>query len=150
MSRLKKVDILTRLAATPDEPTVREAISELRALRRRVALLESAKRLYRIQKAADAECAVSKECFTAVSSDDIKRKWVQEHDLFIADGRVFAAVDTDTHMYFMDAITGSLYNFGECLTSPRGRTGFVRDQAKASAMLMAWKPKGDVDGDGDD
>jgi hypothetical protein len=57
----------------------------------------------------------------------------------MAGGRVFAAVDTATHVYFMDAITGSLYSFGECLTSTHGRTGFVRDRKTATKILSEFE-----------
>ena len=134
----KKTDILTRLAADPMEH-VTEAITEIRSLRRELSIVKSANRVYRITKASDAECAATKECYSALVSLDSKKKWMEDRDLFVADGRVFALVDTHTGVYFMDAITGSLYNFGECLTSVHGRTGFVRDREKATRILMQFK-----------
>lgn len=141
MSRPKKTDLLTRLAATPDASDINEAVSELRRLRREVTMLKSSHRLYRIQKSDSADCALAKECYSSLVSGDSKAKWMEERDLFVADGRAFAAVDTETHIYFMDVITGSLYNFGECLTSVHGRTGFIRDRAKAMEIIRAFNKK---------
>jgi hypothetical protein len=139
---------MTRLTADPTEH-YEEAITEIRRLRRELAILKSANRVYRITKASDAECAATKECYSALVSLDSKKKWMEDRDLFVADGRVFALVDTHTGVYFMDAITGSLYNFGECLTSVHGRTGFVRDREKAMTILMqlrAVAPSGGTGG----
>lgn len=135
----KKTDVITRLTGTPAESDIADAVSELRNLRRELKTLKSANRLYRISKASDAECAADKECFSPLVSIESKRKWIDDHDLFMTDGRVFAAVDTMTHIYFMDAITGSLYNFGECMTSIHGRTGFVRDHEMAEKLLMRFR-----------
>ena len=131
----KKTDILTRLTAAPMEH-VAEAITEIRSLRRELSIVKSANRAYRITKASDAECAATKECYSALVSMESKKKWMEDRDLFVADGRVFALVDTMSHVYFMDAITGSLYALGECLTSVHGRTGFVRDREKAMNILL--------------
>lgn len=147
MSRLKKLELLTRLSVPhPEAADINEAITELRSLRRGMSILRSANRLYRIEKASGADCASAKECFSSLVSAVTKRKWIDDHDLFISDGRVFAVVDTQTRVFFMDAITGSLYNLGECLTSSTGRTGFLRDKEKATAILMGFKgPRGDDD-----
>jgi hypothetical protein len=144
----KKTDIMTRLAATPTEH-YEEAITEIRRLRRELSIVKSGTRVYRISKASDAECAATKECYSALVSIDSKKKWMEDRDLFVADGRAFALVDTHTGVYFMDAITGSLYNFGECMTSVHGRTGFVRDREKAMNILMqlrAVAPSGGTGG----
>lgn len=149
MSRLKKVDIITRLQSEPNEKHIAEVISEVRQLRREMAAYKAAPPgPRRIQKATDAECALAKECFSSIISAENKRKWMDERDLFVADGRAFVVVDTPTHLYFMDAITGSLYNFGECLTSTRGRTGFVRDRARAEQILSKFR--GECSGGSDD
>ena len=150
MSRLKKVDILTRLSTAYTTEDVSEAVTEIRRLRREMGVLKSSHRLYRIEMASDAECAASKECFSSLISAESKRRWIDDRDLFMADGRVFAAVDTAKRIYFMDAITGSLYNFGECLTSVHGRTGFVRNREAAIKYLMGFKgasTNGGGDGD---
>lgn len=137
--RTKKVDITTRLKKEATAKHIDEAILEIRRLRREIAVLKSSNRLYRITRASDADCAASRECFSSLVSTDNKKKWIADRDLFIADDRVFVAVDTHTKIYFMDAITGSLYNFGECLTSNFGRTGFVRNKEKATEILMNFK-----------
>ena len=148
MSR-SKTDIITRLKNDPDEKHIDEALNELRRLRREVDMLKSSHRLYRISKAHGANCASAGECYSGLVSAESKRRWLVDHDLFVADGRAFAAVDTITHIYFMDAITGSLYNFGECLTSVHGRTGFVRDREAATKLLLNFKGAGVGGGDGD-
>lgn len=146
MSRAKRVDVVTRLLASPDEATVKEAVAELRQLRREVMTLKSTSRLYRIKKAQDAECAASNECYSTVVSMDSKRKWINDHDLFIADGRVFAAVDTMSRLYFMDAITGTLYDFGQSCTGTLKHGGFVRDQDEGARILMQFKGSGNANG----
>ena len=145
----KTTDVITRLTGTPTESDIADAVSEIRNLRRELKTLKSANRLYRIEMASDADCAAARECFSSLISAESKRKWIDDRDLFMADGRVFAVVDTASRIFFMDAITGSLYNFGECLTSIHGRTGFVRDREAATKLLLNFKGAGVGGGDGD-
>jgi len=64
-----------------------------------------------------------------------------------ADGKVLALVDTVDAIYFMDAITGSLYQFGNCLTSNVLKTsGLKRNKVAAASNLMNKK----IDGVGDE
>jgi len=94
--------------------------------------------MHRIKLAAGLNLASEGECFTPTLTPESKKKWIAEHDLFIANGRTFALVDTHTHVYFMDCITGSLYQFGECLTSTELKyNGFRRDNEQAAKILMA-------------
>jgi len=135
---LKKSDIVMRLKGRPSASVAGEAISEIRRLRRELAIAKSANRLHRIEKVSDADCATAKECYSTIISKENRAKWMDEHDLFVSDGRVFAAVDTQHSIYFMDAITGSLHALGECLTSSTlRRTGFVRDREAAMKILLA-------------
>lgn len=86
-----------------------------------------------------AKCASADSCFPLAAITKARQHWIHTHDLFLDDtGRVFALVDTATRVYFMDAITGSLYQFGECLTSDDLRVkSLVRDQEKATSILMS-------------
>ena len=94
--------------------------------------------MYRIKLAAGLNLASGDECFTPTLTPESKRKWIDEHDLFIANGRTFALVDTFNCVYFMDCITGSLYQFGECLSSSELKfTDFRREQDRAAKILMA-------------
>ena len=95
----------------------------------------------RIKISREAKCAQGKFCFPLNSKIEAKQKWVDEHDLFTdADGKVFTLVDTIEKIYFMDAITGSLYQFGNCLTSSTLKAeSLKRNQAAAGTILMNKK-----------
>ncbi len=94
--------------------------------------------LTRIELAAGIILAAESECFTPTLSAESKKKWIDEHDLFVANGRAFALVDTFNCVYFMDCITGSLYQFGECLTSTDLKyRDFIRDNDRATKILIA-------------
>ena len=100
--------------------------------------VEEVRSLTRIKLAAGITLAAESECFTATLSSESKRKWIKEHDLFVTGGRAFALVDTATYVYFMDAVTGTLYQFGECLTSSDLKyRDFTRDNDKAAKILMS-------------
>ena len=100
--------------------------------------VEEVRSLTRIKLAAGITLAAESECFTPTLSAESKEKWIKEHDLFVTGGRAFALVDTATYVYFMDAVTGTLYQFGECLTSSDLKyRDFTRDNDKAAKILMA-------------
>lgn len=95
-----------------------------------------AKPVQRIVISTEAHCADSRFCCTRGN----RTRWIEEHDLFLADdGRVYALVDTPLHVYFMDAITGSLIDVaGQHRTNADKQvTGFRRDQTEAAMKLMA-------------
>lgn len=100
-------------------------------------------KIARISIAQTADCAAERYCFALSANNDTKAKWIDEHDLFTAnDGRIYTLVDTTKRVYFMDAITGTLFQFGECVTSQRlNPRKFVRDNEKAAAILMEIKAK---------
>lgn len=94
----------------------------------------------RIALLQDVDCAQAKFCFPLEGKSRAQKEaWIDSHDLFVDDdGRVFALVDTPTRVYFMHSITGSLYQFGECLTSSYlSCHGLLRDRVAARAWLMA-------------
>lgn len=95
--------------------------------------------LARITLSTEGICAAARDCFHKAGTKANRQKWIDEHDLFVSeDGRAFALVDTEREVYFMDAITGTLYSLGQCHTSDHGvRTRFVRDREKASDVLMS-------------
>lgn len=111
--------------------------------RKIVAQIVNHGKIARISIAQTADCAAERYCFALSAKNDTKSKWLDEHDLFIAnDGRVYTLVDTTKRVYFMDAITGTLFQFGECMTSQRlNPSKFVRDNEKATKMLMAMQAK---------
>ena len=95
----------------------------------------SAKPLQRIVISAEAHCAA--EQYTCKQGN--RKKWIEEHDLFLADdGRVYALVDTPSHVYFMDAITGSLIDVaGQHRTNADKQvSGFRRSQMEAGLKLL--------------
>ena len=91
----------------------------------------------RITISQESECATSTHCFPVSGTKANKDKWIKNNDMFISDdGRVYALVDTLSHVYFMDAITGSLYQFCKCLSSDRLKApSFRRDPVKAAMIL---------------
>lgn len=91
-----------------------------------------------IVTASDAKCAQAQYCFTGTMKPDRKRAWIERNDLFLNGDRIFALVTTTEEIFYMDAITGSLYALGECLTSPIGRTGFRRDNLRAAERLLNY------------
>ena len=94
--------------------------------------------MQRITFAAGINLAADNECFSPTLNPESKKAWIYRHDLFVAGGRAFALVDTHTDVYFMDCVTGTLYQFGECLTSTELKyTDFRRDKDKAERILMA-------------
>jgi hypothetical protein len=104
--------------------------------------------IQRIKLSQDAECAQAQYCFPVNAKASAKTMWVENHDLFVCDNRAFALVDTPKQVYFMDAVTGSLYQFGACVSSDfLTRHRFVRDHAKAAKILMSVKAAGDDDED---
>ena len=89
--------------------------------------------------AADSKCAHMKWCFSAAVPKKAKEEWCQGHDLFLSDdNRVFCLVQTSSQVYFMDAITGSLYSFGECKSSSRLKLKIDgRNQKRATSILLS-------------
>lgn len=100
--------------------------------------VQEVRSLTRIKLAAGLILAAESECFTPTLSAESKKKWIKEHDLFVTGGRAFALVDTANYVYFMDCVTGTLYQFGECLTSTELKhRDFIRDYDRAEKILMA-------------
>lgn len=84
-------------------------------------------------------CAASLECFTNNKKKAEKKKWIDEHDLYMTSfGRVMSK-HQDT---YMDAVTGSFYDLdGRCRSSFTLELGEVwKDQEGAAAQLMAMNP----------
>lgn len=101
----------------------------------------------RIKFSLDGMCASEREAFNPGSQAKTKKEWIDAHDLFISDtGDVFALVDSISRVFFMDAITGSLYEFGNCLTSDVLKIkGLRRNRDKASKKLMEMKVVNEVE-----
>lgn len=86
---------------------------------------------------AGIKCADTRACFRPVGLASAKKKWIAKHDLFVGGGRAFVLVDTAKEVFFMDAVTGSLYQFGRCRSSDRlSIPGLRRDKKKAAEILM--------------
>lgn len=92
----------------------------------------------RITVNKDGQCAAEKFCFQIRSNNEKKEKWIKEHDLFVSDtGRAYALVDTTSCVYFMDCVTGSLYQFGECISASALKIfGLRRDKEAARQYLL--------------
>lgn len=101
----------------------------------------------RIKISDEAKCVAAAHCFPLNGMKEMKRKWTEKHDLFLDKvGRVFALVDSADSVYFMDAITGSLYQFGNCLTSDTLKAGSLkRNNKKATELLLGMKVEAESD-----
>lgn len=113
-------------------------LSEKQRLLAEIEKLNQRKTPVLITLARDANCAQAQYCFANGMKADRKKAWIERHDLFLNGDRVFALVSTTKEVFYMDCITGSLYALGECMTSPIGRAGFKRDNAKAAERLMNY------------
>lgn len=107
-----------------------------------------------ISTSTEGFCARGVDCFL-INAKDKKSKqrghvWLKKHRLFIGDcgsqKRVFALVGVihgeRVKAYFMDAITGSLYD-GRTKHAPSSLlsvSNLVRDQKAASQLLANWIP----------
>ena len=85
----------------------------------------------------EGNCASSSECWPPTAQRSAKLKWLDERSLYVSDKhRVFFKRGTT----FCDAITGTLYRDGRCLSSDTLELGDVkRDQKGAIEILMAIK-----------
>ncbi len=91
----------------------------------------------RIKLSIGANCAAEKYCFPLQGKKESKQKWIDANDLFTDNSkRVFALVDTLDQVYFMDAITGSLYRFGDCETSSNLKAHGIKRNHEAKNILM--------------
>jgi hypothetical protein len=100
----------------------------------------------RIKLYAEADCAQATCCFPVDQGVARKQAWIEEHDLFVDSdgGRVLALVDTEDRVFFMDAVTGSLYQWGRCMTSDSlTLRGPVRDKELARSKLLSVKTEDD-------
>lgn len=72
-----------------------------------------------------------------------KKDWISRHTLFIGDKRVFVPGCLGDRFFWMDAITGTLYDsHGICKTSDVMSLDVMRlchDQEKAGKILMSAK-----------
>lgn len=95
--------------------------------------------MIRIRISREGSFADERDLFNMASKKSTKEEWIEKHDLFVSDdGTVFALVDTPNRVFFMDAVTGSLYEFGFCLSSMTLRAAWLRrNKAKAREILMA-------------
>jgi len=91
-----------------------------------------------IKLSIHAKCAVASECYSAVMPKASRKEWIGQRDLHVdGDGRVFVMLGLPKHKAFMDAITGSLYKNGGCLTSDALKLRKPkRNQLRASQILM--------------
>ena len=94
--------------------------------------------MMRITLSADTRCAQAKHCFNPASKKALQAKWFDDNDLFVNDDmtRAYALVDTRSEVFFMDAITGTLYQLGECQSSDRPKLGkLYRNHDKAISII---------------
>jgi len=85
----------------------------------------------------EGDCATSSECWMPSAKKAAKEAWLEWRQLYTSNqNRVFFK----RGVTFVDAITGSLYRDGRCLTASRLKVGEIkRNQKGAAAILMAIK-----------
>jgi hypothetical protein len=85
----------------------------------------------------EGDCATSSECWMASAKKPAKLAWLEWRQLYTSEtNRVFFK----RGVTYVDAITGSLYRDGRCLTSSRLKLGEIkRNQKGGAAILMAIK-----------
>ena len=85
----------------------------------------------------DGDCAAASECWAPTSNPLSKIAWLEWRELYTSDrGRVLFKRGTT----YVDAITGTMYRDGRCLSSNTLELGNVkRDQKGGAAILMAMK-----------
>ncbi len=102
------------------------------------------------QRADDFMCVHTLRVFSPGAKKDVKKRWIDDHDLWIADvsnqERVLTPVVMSGLLVWMDAITGSTYDsHGRCMTSDvleiRLDTLF-QNQDRAAEILMSITCKG--------
>ena len=90
-----------------------------------------------VQLGNEGTCAASSECWMPSAKKIAKMAWLEWRELYTSDkNRVLYKRGTT----YVDAITGTLYRDGRCLSSYTLELGEVkRDQKGAAAILMAIK-----------
>ena len=85
----------------------------------------------------EGDCATSSECWMPSAKKLAKEAWLEWRQLYTSDtNRVFFK----RGITYVDAITGSLYRDGRCLTSSKLKLGDIkRNQKGGAAILMAIK-----------
>lgn len=92
-----------------------------------------------------ADCAVERNCFSVTAKNNKKMEWIDTHNPMVDEnGRVFINVVASKKGVLteciMDAVTGSLYKDGVCLSNPFMRLGKLKqDKAAATKFLMSLK-----------
>ena len=83
----------------------------------------------------EGDCASSRECFISVGKKSSKQAWCDERELYLSsNGRVYVG----SGITFIDAVTGTMFRDGRCLSSDYVTMGnVVRNQKGATAVLMA-------------
>lgn len=81
--------------------------------------------------------------FDVIKSKPLKKAWIEKRSLWVGGERVFTPVVLNSTFYWMDAITGTLYeSCGVCKTSDILMLDVSRlryDPAKAEKILMSAK-----------
>jgi hypothetical protein len=85
----------------------------------------------------DGDCATASECWAQTSNPLSKIAWLEWRELYTSDrGRVLFKRGTT----YVDAVTGTMYRDGRCLSSNTLELGNVkRDQKGGAAILMEMK-----------
>jgi hypothetical protein len=73
-----------------------------------------------VHLADNCDAAKEKYCYMPTSKRKFREEWIAEHTLYLDEtGRVYTDVLLHGEPAIMDAMTGSLYRDGKCLSSSR-------------------------------
>ncbi len=105
------------------------------------------------QLGENAFCVHSLRLFLPAQKKEVKRRWLDQHDLWVAEisgvQRVFTPVVLAGMLLWMDAVTGSVYlGNGRSMTSAVLNikiSSVLQNKAKAEEMLMALSVKEELE-----
>lgn len=90
-----------------------------------------------VHLADNCDAAKQKYCYVPTMQKSLRDAWLSSHELFLDEiGRVYTPVSLHGNPVIMDAMTGSLYRDGQCLSSSRLQLGkLTKNQEKACQIL---------------
>ena len=90
-----------------------------------------------VRVAENCYAARERDCYTPTSQRTFREAWLASHELFIDEnGRVYTDVLLDEEPLIMDAMTGSLYRDGQCLSSSRLQLGNLTENREEAEKVL--------------
>ena len=90
-----------------------------------------------VHLAENCYAARERDCYTPTSQRTFREAWISEHTLYLDEkGRVYTDVLLDEEPLIMDAMTGSLYRGGQCLSSSRLQLGELTENREEAEKVL--------------